>query len=274
MSHMFPSWRVTAVAIALAATAAAPVAAQCVGDCDGTHTVSVDELVIGVNIALGTATLDRCSAFDRDMSKTVTVDELVAGVGNALNGCGTSPPTPTPTLTATPTTRPCVADLCGNGTVDFDCGETCDDGNTLEGDRCPANCRIAPCTASGAQITAHVDFAPPAGVDLAGLTVFLRYPDGVVKIPGTASDPQVQNRITDLPDGTFSTPNDLDYALRLAIFTPDSSAIPIGRLFSVQFDGCQGAAPPSAADFSCRVEQAADTNSNTVSGVTCTVTLQ
>ncbi len=60
----------------------------CVGDCDDKGTVTVDELVKGVNIALGTATLDDCDAFDSSNDGTVTVDELVTAVNAALNGCG------------------------------------------------------------------------------------------------------------------------------------------------------------------------------------------
>ncbi|MBI4517249.1 MAG: hypothetical protein HY699_15695 [Deltaproteobacteria bacterium] len=67
-------------------------AQACVGDCDGSGTVTVDELVRGVNIALGTQPLLNCPSFDRDSSNTVTVDELVAGVNNALVGC--NPPIP------------------------------------------------------------------------------------------------------------------------------------------------------------------------------------
>ena len=59
----------------------------CVGDCDGHGTVTVDELVIGVNVALGNLQLALCPAFDRDHNNKVTVDELVLGVNAALNGC-------------------------------------------------------------------------------------------------------------------------------------------------------------------------------------------
>jgi hypothetical protein len=59
----------------------------CVGDCDGNGAVTVDELVLGVRIALGNAQISECPAFDQDASETVTVDELVQGVSNALNGC-------------------------------------------------------------------------------------------------------------------------------------------------------------------------------------------
>jgi hypothetical protein len=62
-------------------------AAACVGDCDGNSIVTVDELVKGVNIALGSTDVSECQAFDTDGSQTVTVDELVKGVNNALSGC-------------------------------------------------------------------------------------------------------------------------------------------------------------------------------------------
>lgn len=51
------------------------------------------------------------------------------------------PDTPTPTVrrTASPTPVP-VTSTCGNGTVDGD--ETCDDGNSVGGDGCAANCTV------------------------------------------------------------------------------------------------------------------------------------
>lgn len=61
--------------------------AQCVGDCDSSGSVSISKLVIGVNIALGTAELGSCPSFDENASDSVEVDELITGVNNALNGC-------------------------------------------------------------------------------------------------------------------------------------------------------------------------------------------
>ena len=58
----------------------------CIGDCDDSRRVSVDELVKGVNIALGSTTLDQYPAFDFDGNGLVSVDELVKGVNAALNG--------------------------------------------------------------------------------------------------------------------------------------------------------------------------------------------
>ncbi|HVN83763.1 MAG TPA: alpha/beta hydrolase [Candidatus Binatia bacterium] len=57
-----------------------------VGDCDHGGVVTVEELVKGVNIALGNATVDQCSAFDCHGDGHVTVDCLVQGVHGALEG--------------------------------------------------------------------------------------------------------------------------------------------------------------------------------------------
>jgi hypothetical protein len=90
-------------------------AAPCVGDCDLDGAVTVNELIRGVNIALGTVGVDSCPPFDRDNSATVSVDEIVAAVQNALVGCPrdmtpspsggtpTAAPTSTPTMVAIPT---------------------------------------------------------------------------------------------------------------------------------------------------------------------------
>jgi hypothetical protein len=66
-------------------------AQPCIGDCDANGQVSVDEVVRGVNIALGTQPVGVCSSLDRDRDDTVTVDELIAAVGVALNGCPEPP---------------------------------------------------------------------------------------------------------------------------------------------------------------------------------------
>ena len=59
----------------------------CVGDCDGNGTVAVNELILGVNIALGNAPAAQCAAFDPDATTTVSISELVQAVNAALNGC-------------------------------------------------------------------------------------------------------------------------------------------------------------------------------------------
>lgn len=59
----------------------------CVGDCNDSGSVTVNELVVGVNIALGSASIDACLAFDTNDDGTVTVNELIAGVNAALGVC-------------------------------------------------------------------------------------------------------------------------------------------------------------------------------------------
>jgi len=62
-------------------------AALCVGDCNGDGEVTVDELVTGVDVALGTATMRQCRTVNDSGSDRVTVDELVRAVDAAINGC-------------------------------------------------------------------------------------------------------------------------------------------------------------------------------------------
>jgi hypothetical protein len=64
-----------------------PMPIRCVGDCDGSGTVTVDEIIMGVDIDLDTASLSTCPQFDANHSGTVTVTELILGVNNALGGC-------------------------------------------------------------------------------------------------------------------------------------------------------------------------------------------
>ena len=78
----------------------APAAAQCVGDCNGNNLVTIEELILGVNIALGQQQVGVCPAFANDMGE-VTISQLILGVNNALNGCPAPVATPTATDTAT-----------------------------------------------------------------------------------------------------------------------------------------------------------------------------
>lgn len=59
----------------------------CTGDCDRDGFVTVDDILTGVGIALGTAPFETCRAIDVDANASVTVDELLAAVHNLLAGC-------------------------------------------------------------------------------------------------------------------------------------------------------------------------------------------
>jgi hypothetical protein len=60
----------------------------CTGDCSGDRSVTVEEILRGVTIALGGRELSVCPAYDADADSAVTVDEVVKAVDAALNGCG------------------------------------------------------------------------------------------------------------------------------------------------------------------------------------------
>jgi hypothetical protein len=59
----------------------------CVGDCAGNRMVAVNELITGVNIALGNLSIASCPGFDGNGDETVSISDLIAAVNNALNGC-------------------------------------------------------------------------------------------------------------------------------------------------------------------------------------------
>jgi hypothetical protein len=183
--------------------------------------------------------------------------------------------------------------LCGNGKIDGHCSvtttstcgstldcpsgescvpiETCDDGNAVSGDTCPSNCVIQSCTLSGSTKAIQINVTAPAGVNLAGLSVYVEYPDGTVAIPGHGNDQSVQDSLT-VPFDAFSSINDLDYAVRITLIANSPATVP-NPAAVVQLDQCSGAAAPTDNQFRCAVESAADTNSNNASGVSCSVTV-
>jgi hypothetical protein len=62
----------------------------CGGDCNGDGLVSINELILGVNIALGEREIPACPAADIDKGGSVAINELIGAVNNALFGCPTA----------------------------------------------------------------------------------------------------------------------------------------------------------------------------------------
>jgi hypothetical protein len=60
---------------------------SCTGDCDGTGSVTIDELITLVNIALGTAQASACPHGVPNGAE-VNVALIIQAVNAALNGCG------------------------------------------------------------------------------------------------------------------------------------------------------------------------------------------
>ena len=94
---------VLACSMLLAAALPSPAIAVCAGDCEDDGEVTVDELIKGVNIALGSSALSDCGAFDSSGDGSVTVDEIIGAVNNALSGCLAPQASPTPSATPTAT---------------------------------------------------------------------------------------------------------------------------------------------------------------------------
>lgn len=64
-----------------------PTQTPCVGDCNNSGKVTVNDILKGVNIALEITAIDTCSALDVNDDNEVEVTELIAGVNNVLYGC-------------------------------------------------------------------------------------------------------------------------------------------------------------------------------------------
>jgi hypothetical protein len=81
---------VTAKPTATATPTTTAVSTSCAGDCDGSGSVRVDELIRAVRIALDLAPVSTCTAVDADGDGSVRVDELVRAVQRSLGGCPAS----------------------------------------------------------------------------------------------------------------------------------------------------------------------------------------
>jgi cysteine-rich repeat protein len=150
-----------------------------------------------------------------------------------------------------------VPAVCGDGFRQN--GETCDDGNVLDGDACPANCIINTCAPTQTKVQATVSYAKTTGVSVGSILTLLDYPDGTVTIPGVGG--AAAARITVVPTGFSKTVNDLDYAVRVLISSSTGAVLNPGQIYRVNFDLCFNKTPPPASAFSCAVLQAATSGS-------------
>jgi len=117
MATMVQRWALVGAATVglLVAGRPATVRAACTGDCDGSGSVTVDEIVILVTMATGVAPRPACAAGAPSRDGTVAIDDIITAVNNALLG----------------SCAPVTQDLCGDGAVDPP--EECDDGGSCVG---------------------------------------------------------------------------------------------------------------------------------------------
>lgn len=59
----------------------------CIGDCDLDGSVGVDELIVGVSMALGSQPFAACPAIDADGDGVIFVSDIIRAVQASLSGC-------------------------------------------------------------------------------------------------------------------------------------------------------------------------------------------
>jgi len=64
-----------------------PTPCACVGDCGGTGSVTIEDLLKMINVALGSEEVFTCESGDQNRDSDITIDEILLAVANALNGC-------------------------------------------------------------------------------------------------------------------------------------------------------------------------------------------
>jgi hypothetical protein len=118
-----------------------------------------------------------------------------------------------------------------------------------------------------------LQFAPPPGGLVAGLTVLLDYPEGKVDLPGNATSFPA-GTLSGAPAGASISVNDLNFsgkghAVRVTISGSNGNALPAGQIVRFKFQDCQGATAPTVDNFFCTVISASDPFLNHVDGVRC-----
>ena len=122
-----------------------------------------------------------------------------------------------------------------------------------------------------------LQFQPPPGGLVAGITVLLDYPEGKVDLPGNDTTFPA-GTLSGAPAGASVNVNDLNFsgkghAVRVTATGPNGNAIPPGQLVRFRMQNCTGATAPTPQQFPCYVLVANDPFLNQVQGVTCFVTL-
>jgi hypothetical protein len=75
---------------------AASATAVCVGDCNTSYIVTIDEVITMVDLALNDSGVAACTTGDADGNGQISIDEIMTAVHNALSGCFSAPPAEEP----------------------------------------------------------------------------------------------------------------------------------------------------------------------------------
>jgi hypothetical protein len=149
---------------------------------------------------------------------------------------------------AGPTIQSAGPEKCGNGFLDL--GETCE--------ACPQDCAVTSCTAGKPIRFYQIVLEPPPGENVSSVTIMIPYRGDVVSIPGSGPAAEVQNRVTHAPSGSLIAAHDWDNGIRVVLTDP--SGLKPGPLFTVGFDSCANAPPPSDTAVRCVVEGCANSD--------------
>ena len=215
------------------------------------------------------------TAIDATASKQAAA--ICKACGGSDKDCGGAPDQSIAAIGAPATCPPLLAGGASSGPI-TDLAGLIDCVTTTAGDRAqcsdafgatvpssiPGKC-VAPataCTPSGGTTSVAVKFEAASGVDLAAMVMAVGYRNASIPTKG-----DLGNRLT-TPQGGITVGINRDSDLLLSIV----SIVPLDppTVFNVQFDRC--GAPPTAADFSCLVIDASDSNGEGLdSGVRCFV---
>lgn len=211
----------------------------------------------GCGAPLPTATATPTPTFTQ--TPTLTPTRLPSGVP-------TDTPTPTPTATPQP---------CGNGLLEP--GENFQDPELdfvgdPEGESCPADARVLPCTETEQEFAVQLDlvFPPPPAEPISAAVILLAYRSDQVILPGRGLEPLVRRGVLPPPPPpTVFTPLDFDYAVRVTI---GRAPFQQSGFATATFHLCEGASTPTLADFACTVEGCAG-NAGPIAGCGCSISI-
>lgn len=166
-----------------------PPRSTCIGDCNGDDAVGIDELLVGVHVALGDLPVGACPSLECNENQAVTASCITLAVDNALHDCAISgiggpcdgfvmaPRTCAPGLVCqlpgvpdvggicvpapTPTSTPARTPVLHHGHMCCQCGDSvCTDFAWVEVERpCPAGCQ----TLTDAECEAPCHGGPQSG---------------------------------------------------------------------------------------------------------------
>jgi cysteine-rich repeat protein len=278
-------------------------------ECDDGNTIDSDACTsVCLRATCGDAVaydgVEECDRFDLN-GRTCRSFGLSDGTGGLTcnqtctfdtSGCGSPLPTPTPTrtatftqtptltptpppsgvLTATPTSTPTASPQpCGNGLLEP--GENYQDPEfdfvgDPEGESCPADARVLPCTETEQELAVHVDllFPPPPAEPISAAVILLAYRSDQVILPGRGLEPLVRRGVLPRPPPpTVFTPLDLDYAVRVTIAR---APFQDSGFATATFHLCEGAPVPTLGDFACTVEGCAG-SAGPIDGCGCSISI-